>query len=245
MSARQFVEAGADEIQHINFIFLNFLADTVKETRNMQRFTAVAEHAREFPPDDARVQDFIAVLKRHHTVLDPTLNVFEALFCGDPAAVPPGLESIVPRFPPQIRRQVTSGALMVPKGQESAYKEAFPSMLRMVKALHDAGVPIIPGTDAHAGYSLTHELEIYERAGIAPAEVLRMATLTSARVIGADGERGVIAGGKLADMILVDGDPSQRISDLHNVSTVIKGGAVFRPAEIERVLGIQPAATRH
>jgi len=45
-------------------------------------------------------------------------------------------------------------------------------------------------------------------------------------------------------MILVDGDPSQRISDLHNVSTVIKGGAVFRPAEIERVLGIQPATTR-
>jgi imidazolonepropionase-like amidohydrolase len=229
MSARQFVEAGADEIQHMNFIFLNFLADTVKETRNMRRFTAVAEHAHEFPPSDPRVQDFIAVLKRHHTVLDPTMNVWEALFCGDPAAVTPGLENIAPRFPPQIRRQMISGALTVPKGQESAYRDAFPSMLRMLKALHDAGVPIIPGTDALAGYSLIHELEIYERAGIAPAEVLRMATLTSARTIGADGERGVIAGGKLADMILVDGNPSQRIADLHNVTTVIKGGAVFRP----------------
>src|SRR6185437_13719024 len=55
MSAQQFVENGADEIQHLNFIVLNFLADTVKETRNMQRFTAVAEHARELGPDDARV----------------------------------------------------------------------------------------------------------------------------------------------------------------------------------------------
>jgi imidazolonepropionase-like amidohydrolase len=244
MSARQFVEGGADEIQHLNFIFLNFLADTVKETRNMQRFTAVAEHAHEFPPSDPRVQDFIAVLKRHHTVLDPTMNVFEALFCGDPAAVTPGLENIVPRFPPQVRRQMVSGALMVPKGQESAYQDAFPSMLRMLKALHDAGVPIIPGTDALAGYTLIHELEIYERAGIAPAEVLRMATLTSARVIGADRDRGVIAGGKLADMILVDGNPTQRITDLHNVTTVIKGGAVFRPAEIEKALGIQPAGAR-
>jgi imidazolonepropionase-like amidohydrolase len=244
MSARQFVEAGADEIQHMNFIFLNFLADTVKETRNMQRFTAVAEHAHEFPPSDPRVQDFIAVLKRHHTVLDPTMNVWEALFCGDPAAVTPGLENIAPRFPPQVRRQMISGALTVPKGQESAYRDAFPSMLRMLKALHDAGVPIIPGTDALAGYSLIHELEIYERAGIAPAEVLRMATLTSARTIGADGERGVIAPGKLADMILVDGNPSQRIADLHNVTTVIKGGAVFRPAELERALGIQPASAR-
>ena len=168
------------------------------------------------------------------------MNVFEALFCGDPAAVPPGLENIVPRFPPQIRRQVTSGALAVPKGQEAAYREAFPAMLRMLKALHDAGVPIIPGTDALAGYTLLHELEIYERAGIAPPEVLRMATLTSARTIGVDGERGVIAAGKLADMILVDGNPAQHVADLHNVSTVIKGGALFRPAEIERALGIQP-----
>jgi imidazolonepropionase-like amidohydrolase len=244
MSARQFIEAGADEIQHMNFIFLNFLADSVKETRNMQRFSAVAEHAREFPPGDPRVQEFIAALKRHHTVLDPTMNVFEALFCGDPAAVTPGLESIVPRFPPQIRRQMVSGALTVPKGQESAYREAFPSMLRMLKALHDAGVPIIPGTDALAGYTLIHELEIYERAGIAPAEVLRMATLTSARAIGAERERGVIAGGKLADMILVDGNPSQRVADLHKVATVIKGGAVFHPAAIERALGIQPADAR-
>jgi hypothetical protein len=208
----------------------------------MQRFTAVAEHAREFPPDDPRVQDFIALLKRHHTVVEPTMNVFEALFSGDPAAVPPGLEDIVPRFPPQIRRQMTSGALVVPKGQEEQYREAFPSMLRLLKALYDAGVPIIPGTDALPGYTLVHELELYERAGIAPAEVLRMATLTSAQTIGADGERGVIAAGKLADMIIVDGDPSRRVSDLPNVTTVIKGGAVFRPADIERALGIQPTA---
>jgi hypothetical protein len=45
-------------------------------------------------------------------------------------------------------------------------------------------------------------------------------------------------------MILVDGNPSQRISDLHHVSTVIKGGAVFRPAALERALGIQPASAR-
>jgi imidazolonepropionase-like amidohydrolase len=243
MSARQFVEAGADEIQHLNFIVLNFLADTVKETRNMQRFTAVAEHARDFPPDDPRVQEFIAVLERHHTVLDPTMNVFEALFSGDPAAPPPGLEDVVPRFPPQIRRQMTSGALEVPKGQEDAYRDAFPAMLRLLKALYDAGVPIIPGTDALPGYSLIHELELYERAGIAPPEVLRMATLTSAQTIGVDRERGVIAGGRLADMILVDGDPSRRIADLHHVTTVIKGGVVFRPAELERALGILPAGS--
>jgi imidazolonepropionase-like amidohydrolase len=240
MSAQQFIEAGADEMQHLNFVVLNFLADSVQETRNMQRFTAVAEHAREFGPDDPRVKQFVALLKRHHTVLDPTMNAFESLFYGDAAAITPGLEDIVPRFPAQVRRQMVSGALAVPKGKEAAYREAFPAMQRLLKALHDAGIPIIPGTDALAGYSLQHELELYERAGIPAPQVLRMATLTSAQVIGADNERGTIAAGKLADMILVDGDPSVRVADLHKVSVVIKGGKLFDPTKIEQALGIAP-----
>jgi imidazolonepropionase-like amidohydrolase len=238
MSAQQFVEGGADEIQHLNFFVLNFLFDTVKETRNMNRFTAVAEHARDLPPEDPKVQDFIAFLKRHHTVLDPTMNVFEALFCGDPAAVMPGLEAIVARFPPQIRRGMLSGALAVPKGQEAAYRDAFPAMLRLLKALYDAGVTIIPGTDSLAGYGLHHEFELYARAGIPPAQVLRMATLTSAQVIGVDRERGVVAPGKLADMILVDGDPTANIADINKLVLVIKGGKIYDPAQIERALGI-------
>ena len=240
MNAQQFVEGGADEIQHLNFIVLNFLFDTIKDTRNMTRFSAVAAHARELGPDNPKVRDFITFLERHHTVLDPTMNVFDALFSGDPAALTPGLEDIVPRFPPQVRRAMLSGALVVPKGEEAAYREAFPAMLRLLKALYDAGVTIIPGTDSLAGYSLHHELELYVRAGIAPAEVLRMATLTSAHVVGADFSRGIIAPGKLADMILVDGDPSTNIADIHKVATVIKGGKIYQPAGIERALGIAP-----
>src|SRR5438552_644576 len=161
MSARQFVEGGADEIQHLNFIELNFLFPEVKETRNRDRFIKVAEHAREFTPDKPEVRDFVNFLQQHHTVLDPTISVFEALFCGDPSAITPGLEEIVPRFPPQVRRAMRSGALEVPKDKQSAYHEAFPAMLRLLKAIHDAGVTIIPGTDALPGYTLHHEPEIY------------------------------------------------------------------------------------
>ena len=59
MSARQFIEGGADEIQHFNFIELNFLFPEVKETRNRDRFIKVAEHAREFTPDKPQVREFI------------------------------------------------------------------------------------------------------------------------------------------------------------------------------------------
>ena len=242
MSAQMFVEAGADEIQHMNFIVLNFVFDQIKDTRGTTRFTAVGEHAHELGPDNVKVQEFIRFLKAHHTVLDPTMSIFESFFSGNPAAVAPGLETIVPRFPPQVRRSMLSNALAVPKGKEAAYKEAFPSMLRLLKMLYDAGITIIPGTDSLSGYTLLHELELYVRAGIPPAEVLRMATLTSARVVGVEGERGTIAPGKLADMILIDGDPTAHIEDIHKTAIVIKGGHIYRPAQIETALGIAPRA---
>ena len=219
---------------------LDFLFDTVKETRNMNRFTAVAAHAREFGPEQPQVQAFIAYLRREHTVLDPTVNVFEALFCGDAAAITPGLERIAPRMPAQVRRGMLSGALAVPPGEEAAYRAALPALLALIKALHEAGVTLIPGTDSMAGYELHHELELYVRAGIPPAEVLRMATLTSAQVIGQSGERGVLAPGKLADLILVNGDPSTHIADIRNVELVMKGGQLYEPARIEHALGIAP-----
>jgi imidazolonepropionase-like amidohydrolase len=212
----------------------------VKETRNRDRFIKVAEHAREFTPEKPEVREFMQFLKHHHTVLDPTVSIFEGLFCGDPTVVTPGLEDIVPRFPPQIRRSMLSGALEVPKGKEAAYHEAFPAMLRLLKALYDAGITIIPGTDALAGYTLHHELDLYVRAGIAPAEVLRIATLTPALVMGVNKDRGVIAAGKLADMLLIDGDPTQNIRDIDKITTVIKDGKVYDAAAIEKALGIAP-----
>ena len=244
MSARQFVDGGADEIQHLNFIELNFLFPQVSETRNRDRFIKVAEHAYEFTPDKPQVREFIEFLRKHHTVLDPTMGVFEALFSGDPSAVTPGLETIAQRFPPQVRREMLSGALEVPADKKDVYAQAFPSMLKLLKALYDAGVTIIPGTDSLAGYMLHHELEVYVRAGISAPEVLRMATLTPALVMGVNKDRGVIAGGKLADMILVDGDPSVTIADIEKVDTTIKGGKVYETAKIEKALGITPRATK-
>jgi len=240
MSAQQFVEGGADEIQHINFIFLNFLFPEVSETRNRDRFIKVAEHAYEYTPDKPVVRDFIAFLKKHHTVLDPTVGIFQSLFSGKPGDITPGLEEIAPRFPPQIRRALNGNTLEVPKGKETAYAQAYPSILKMLKALHDAGVTLLPGTDGLSGYMLHHELEVWAKAGIAPAEVLRAATLTPAQVMGVDGNRGVIAPGKYADMVLVDGDPSKNIADIRKVSTVLKGGKVYDPAAIEKSLGIAP-----
>jgi imidazolonepropionase-like amidohydrolase len=239
MSAEQFIEAGADELQHFNYVELDLLWPQVRETTLMsERFIKVGEHASEFTPDKPRVQELIRFLVRHHTVLDPTLGLLEARLSGGPTQVTPGLEGIVARLPLRVRRSLIGGAYEPPTGHEDEWRRAIPSMLALLRALHDAGVDIIPGTDALAGYLLHHELELYARAGIAPAEVLRMATLTSARVMGVERDVGVVAAGKYADFVLIDGDPTRAIGDVRNVSLVVKNGKVFEPAAIERALGI-------
>jgi imidazolonepropionase-like amidohydrolase len=71
-----------------------------------------------------------------------------------------------------------------------------------------------------------------------------MATLTSSQVMGVTKDLGIIAAGKLADMILLDGDPAKTIRDTRNITTVIKGGEIYDPAAIEKALGIAPRPPR-
>ncbi|MDR7271569.1 imidazolonepropionase-like amidohydrolase [Pelomonas saccharophila] len=235
--ARAFVEAGADEIQHLNFILLNFFPD-VKDTRTRDRYTVLADRLAQFDFNDGRFADFVTFLRQHQTVLDPTLVVLEGLFSGEPARAAPALRPVVERFPTVVKRRQLSGAVAVPPGKEAVYAQALPGLLRMLKKLHEGGVTIMPGSDGFAGYSLHRELELYAQAGIPNAEVLRIATLVPARVLGVEKDRGTIAAGKLADMILVDGDPLKDMSDIRRVHRTIKGGQVYEPAALEQAMGM-------
>ena len=76
MTADQFVRDGADEIQHMNFVFLNFMPD-VTETRTPARFIEPGKRAAGIDLNSAQVNDFIALLKQHHTVIDPTMTIWE------------------------------------------------------------------------------------------------------------------------------------------------------------------------
>lgn len=241
MSAEQFIEAGADEIQHFNYVFLNLLWPQVKETtRQSERFGQVAEHAVEFDAQQPRVRRFIEFLRDRHVTIDPTLGLLEARIASDPRKPVPGLETVAARFPPQVRRGLRGSSYPPPAGKEKAYADAVPAMSRLLKAMHEAGITIVPGTDALAGYQLHHELELYVSAGIPATDVLRLATLTSAQNMRAAGNRGVIANGLFADMILVDGDPSRDIADLRRIDLVFSRGRIYEPAQIEAALGITP-----
>lgn len=239
MTAAQAVRAGFDEIQHTNMLFLNFESDTL-DTRTPQRFSGPAQYAAGLDLQSDSVQAFMALLRERGTVLDPTLNVFERLFTARAGEVDPVLAAVATRLPPAVQRGLRGGGLPVPEGMDARYRESFEAFLAMIRMMHRAGIPIVPGTDAMPGFALHHELELYERAGIPAAEVMQIATLGAARVAGRAGDLGSIAPGKLADLVLVDGDPAARVSDVRKVELVMKDGVFYRPDELNQAIGIAP-----
>jgi imidazolonepropionase-like amidohydrolase len=241
MTAERAVRAGYDEVQHMNMLFLNFMFDLAPDTRTPARLTAPAEHGADLDFDDPKVKDFIALLADRHVTVDPTLQIFEGLMLDRPGEMARAYRAVGDRLPPTVRRGLMDGGLPV-KGAEQAatYEASFRAMLRMLAALHDAGVPIVAGTDSLGGFAIVHELELYVKAGIPAAEVLQMATLGAARANGLGDELGSIAPGKLADLILVDGDPSTDPAALRNLRLVVKGGVPIDPEAMWRELGIAP-----
>jgi imidazolonepropionase-like amidohydrolase len=110
-----------------------------------------------------------------------------------------------------------------------------------LRALHAAGVPIVAGTDkAVPAHSLHRELELYVQAGLTPMQVIQLATIGSARVMGMDREVGSIEAGKRADMILVGGNPLENFATLRQVVRVISNGRVFDPSDLWRSVGFKP-----
>jgi imidazolonepropionase-like amidohydrolase len=109
----------------------------------------------------------------------------------------------------------------------------FDYALRNVKLLYDAGVRIAVGTDAGMpgtphGASTLHELELLVRAGLTPVQALTAATADSARALGQDGDRGTIAPGRRADIVLFDGKPWEDFGAIHHLAmTMIDGRPVW------------------
>jgi imidazolonepropionase-like amidohydrolase len=239
MTAEQVVRLGFDEVQHVNFLILNFI-DSVKDTRAMSRFTAVGSDAAGLDFSSARVRNFLQLLKNRHTVSDPTVGTFEDMFVARAGTMSPNMAAVADRLPSQVRRGLFGGGLPIRPGMDQRYRDSYEAMLRMVDELYKSGITIVAGTDGWPGFGLHRELELYVRAGIPAPEVLRIATLGAARVMKHDNERGSIAPGKLADVILVDGDPSTNISDIRKVTTVVRNGVVYRSADLYRALGIKP-----
>ncbi|MGB6611343.1 MAG: amidohydrolase family protein [Acidobacteriaceae bacterium] len=239
MYADQCVELGYNEIQHANFLMLNFMRD-VRDTNTRSRFTAVAQRGASLDLQSAAMQSFVQLLLAHHIDLDPTLDVFEDMYMQGPGVIPPAFQPVADRLPPQVRRQLLSSGLTAAPGMQETYRRSFQNMLAMIGMMYRAGIPIEDGTDEMPGFSLHRELELDVEAGLPPNRVLQDATVNAARIMSMDDELGSIVPGKLADLDLIAGDPVAKIANVRNVVLTIKDGNLYYPAELDATLGIAP-----
>jgi imidazolonepropionase-like amidohydrolase len=241
MLANEAVRAGYDGIEHINQVMLNFFADHDTDTRTTKRFSLVAEKMADLDLGSKPMKDFLALLREHKTVLDPTYVAFEDLLVGRQGEIIPDVKWIHDRLPVLRQRGMMAGGLPVDATTDARYRKSWEKLVAMIKVFHDAKVTLVTGTDALPGLMLDHELEIFVQGGLSTADALRAATLVPARVMNADKRSGSIAAGKVADLVVVDGDPLARITDLRRTVTTYRAGVAFSSADLFRSIGVATA----
>lgn len=117
------------------------------------------------------------------------------------------------------------------------------NLLHNVSALRRAGVSLGAGTDAgvtgtHHGWATLRELRLMVAGGLTPLEALTAATGASARALGVERERGRVAVGQLADLLLVEGEPHRRIEDIERVARVFLGGRELDRQQLARDISV-------
>jgi imidazolonepropionase-like amidohydrolase len=113
--------------------------------------------------------------------------------------------------------------------------------MHTVARLHQAGATLMTGTDSPGfifmpGFSLHDELEALVRAGLTPLAALQAATITPARFFNVDDQLGTIEAGKLADLVLLEGDPLSEVSNTRRIAAVIVKGRLLDRKELDGIL---------
>ncbi len=227
MNALQAVEAGMDQINHINYVLTGFFP---RRDRNNPPVTINL--------NAPNVLNALKVFKEHGTVIDPTDAVLELML--RPMNMP--IETFEPgltRVPAELKVQINK------KGEAAEQAEGLRMvldvLLKITGALHRAGVPIVAGTDVGVpGHTLHRELELYVKAGMTPLEAIQSATITPARVMKLDNEVGTIEAGRRADLIVLDANPLENISNIRKVRLVFTQGRLFDCAKLWEMVGFQP-----
>jgi imidazolonepropionase-like amidohydrolase len=174
--------------------------------------------------DEPPAADFGAFVKQHHAFVIATLSVNESV-SGKASG-----ESLLSdaHLSPYIEAQ-SAGNLKKSFPRRPNSKTNFANALAAVRALHAANVPLLAGTDAPNpgtahGVSIHRELELLVQAGLTPTDALRSATSIPAKTFGLN-DRGRIAPGLRADLVLVKGDPTQDVLATRDIVSIWKTGA--------------------
>ncbi len=241
-SANDMIDAGFNEITHANQLMLGWVLNDGEDTRTLFRFTAM----KRFPALDLNGEDVqftVEQMLERNVAHDPTLAIHEYGLTAVDGEVAPMAREIIDHMPTNQQRSYKSAFFGTSTAQERAeYVGAFETVLETMTMLNADGVLLLPGTDLGGSFAYHRELELFEKIGLTPAEVLRRASYDMAAYLNQDEDLGSIAKGKYADFFLVPGNPADDLGQLRKIRMVVSDGIVYFPSEIYPAFGIRPFA---
>ena len=234
LNAYQVIEAGQDQINHIQYVVDIMRPELPANATRADRRKAILNIDLNSPES----QKALTFLKDHHTVVDPTMALFE-LFGATTAKPPASFEPGINKIPVELAQQLTD--VGPPNDNTVLAEKVFQKELEIVGALHRSGIPVVAGTDQTVpGYSVHREIELYVQAGFTPMEAIQAATIVPARVMKLDNELGTIEKGKRGDLIIISVNPLDDLHNTRNVEYVITNGTMYHTAELWQSVGFKP-----
>ncbi|HCW08474.1 MAG TPA: amidohydrolase [Cytophagales bacterium] len=219
VSLLEAINAGQDQVNHFTFVY-----QAMKSSKDQKKIDF----------KDATAQEVLNVLKEKKIVVDPTLGIYEWITRP--------IENPIDAFEPGVNyltedlKEIFRGTGM-PTEKANDRKYLLESGKEIVKKLHDSGITIVAGTDMMVpGFSLLRELELYAQAGLTPLESIQTATIVPARVMKLENELGSVSVGKKADLVIIDGNPFENISNIRKITQVIKSGVAFEPSKLRELV---------
>jgi hypothetical protein len=228
-SAQDAVLDGIDSLEHIWSVF-NYIIPPDAAVQ--------PDHRANLDLQNPLAKSLIAALAKHRVQVDPTLVVFRnMILLNDLEEVHnhPDLAH-VPQRMLDYWRAFRQSSNLSPQTRDSRRKEVR-KYQQLTGLLHRAGVPLLAGTDTPEpfvppGYSLHQELELLVESGLSPAAALTAATINNARALNQQDRLGTVASGKLADLVILNADPTIDIRNTRQIYAVVRGGLLCYPAVI-------------
>lgn len=221
---REAAEMGIDQLEHGFSVSTDFVPG--KKENACPLFAAPIASA-----DSPKVKDLIRFLVDKKTILTSTLAVIYNMTTLDTTIRPEVLEAMAPDTRDMFLNHYN-------KMRGSSGNKAMVEEMKMEKMFSDAGGLLTVGTDPTgsgatlAGYGSQQSIELLTQAGFSPIEAIRIATYNGAKALGLDKKIGSIEVGKTADLVVIDGDFSQRIENIRRIVWVFKQGVGFNSQKI-------------
>jgi enamidase len=221
---REAADLGIDNLEHGFFVSTDFVPDKIEDKNPPGRIQR--ESLLKLDPEGAESTALIQHLVKKGVAITSTLTVFEVMTPGRPPLSNAVLDTMLPEARDRFLRTWSRMASRPNSNMLDLLKKG----MELEKKFFEAGGLLIVGTDPTgnggvvAGYANIRAIELLVEAGLSPLEAIQVATLNGARYLEKEKDLGTIEVGKIADLVVVDGNPTAKIQDIRKIEIVFKDG---------------------